>query len=75
MERSFRARFGDLVAVLHSGLSYGERYDQWQRIIEGNATIVVGARSAIFAPLADVGLIIVDEEHDDSYKQEGGIAL
>ena len=73
MERSFRARFGDLVAVLHSGLSNGERYDQWQRIIEGNATIVVGARSAIFAPLADVGLIIVDEEHDDSYKQEGAL--
>jgi len=73
MERSFRARFGECVAVLHSGLSNGERFDQWQRILKGHATIVVGARSAIFAPLADLGLIIVDEEHDDSYKQEGAL--
>jgi len=73
MARSFRARFGECVAVLHSGLSNGERFDQWQRILNGQATIVVGVRSAVFAPLADPGLIIVDEEHDDSYKQEGAL--
>ncbi len=71
MERRFRARFGDGVGVLHSGLSAGERFDQWTRIMQGEATIVIGARSAIFAPLADIGIIIVDEEHDSSYKQEG----
>lgn len=69
-ERRFRARFGDGVAVLHSGLSAGERYDQWARILCGQSRIVIGARSAIFAPLTDIGLIIVDEEHDTSYKQE-----
>ena len=73
MERRFRARFGDCVAVLHSGLSAGERYDQWQRILRGRATIAVGARSAIFAPFRRVGLVIVDEEHDSSYKQEQGL--
>jgi primosomal protein N' (replication factor Y) len=72
-ERRFRARFGDGVAVLHSGLSEGERYDQWSRILQGEARIAIGARSAVFAPLADIGLIIVDEEHDASYKQEGGL--
>ena len=71
MERRFRARFGDCVGVLHSGLSAGERYDQWTRILEGEARIVIGARSAIFAPLENIGIIIVDEEHDSSYKQEG----
>ncbi len=71
MERRFRARFGDCVGVLHSGLSAGERYDQWTRILQGEATIVIGARSAIFAPFDNVGIIIVDEEHDSSYKQEG----
>ena len=71
MERRFRARFGDCVGVLHSGLSAGERYDQWTRILEGKATVVIGARSAIFAPLINIGIIIVDEEHDSSYKQEG----
>ena len=71
MERRFRARFGDCVGVLHSGLSAGERYDQWTRILEGKATVVIGARSAIFAPLKNIGIIIVDEEHDSSYKQEG----
>ena len=71
MERRFRARFGDCVGVLHSGLSAGERYDQWTRILQGTATIVIGARSAIFAPFENVGIIIVDEEHDSSYKQEG----
>lgn len=73
MERAFRARFGECVALLHSGLSSGERLDQWQRLAQGNATIAIGARSAIFAPLNDIGLIVVDEEHDDSYKQEGAL--
>ena len=72
-ERRFRARFGDCVAVLHSGLSEGERYDQWSRILQAEARIAIGARSAVFAPLSDIGLIIVDEEHDASYKQEGGL--
>ena len=66
----FRAWFGERVAILHSGLSKGERFDQWRRIREGEAPVVVGTRSAIFAPLFDLGLIIVDEEHDGSYKQE-----
>ncbi len=70
MVRRFRARFGDCVAVLHSGLSAGERYDQWVRIAEGHVSIAIGARSAIFAPFQKIGLIIVDEEHDTSYKQE-----
>ncbi len=70
IERRFRARFGECVAVLHSGLSAGERFDQWIRISNGQCSIVIGARSAIFAPLTDIGLIIVDEEHDTSYKQE-----
>jgi len=65
----FRARFGDRVALLHSGLSPGERLDQWGRIKKGMADIVVGARSAVFAPLSRLGLIVVDEEHDPSYKQ------
>jgi primosomal protein N' (replication factor Y) len=68
--RRFRARFSDRVAVLHSGLSTGERYDQWQRIRKGKVSIAIGARSAIFAPLKNIGLIVVDEEHDPSYKQE-----
>jgi primosomal protein N' (replication factor Y) (superfamily II helicase) len=72
-ERRFRARFGETVAVLHSGLSPGERYDQWLRIANGNAAIAIGARSCIFAPFKDLGLIIVDEEHDASYKQDGGL--
>ena len=65
----FRSRFGDDVAVLHSRLSVGERYDQWDMVRQGFAHVVVGARSALFAPLADVGLIIIDEEHEGSYKQ------
>jgi len=65
----FRARFGDTVAVLHSALSDGERLDQWWRIKKGEARVVLGARSAIFAPLSDPGIIIVDEEHEGSYKQ------
>lgn len=68
--RIFRGRFGDTVAMLHSGLSDGERYDEWRRIYDGEAKIVVGARSAIFAPLQNVGIIIIDEEHDSSYTSE-----
>jgi primosomal protein N' (replication factor Y) len=66
----FRDAFGERVAVQHSGLSDGERHDQWQRIRRGDVDIVVGTRSAVFAPLENVGLIVVDEEHDGSYKQE-----
>ena len=66
----FLARFGDVVAILHSGLSLGERYDEWQKIKSNNCRIVIGARSAIFAPLENVGIIIIDEEHDSSYKSE-----
>jgi primosomal protein N' (replication factor Y) len=65
-----RDAFGDGVAIQHSGLSDGERYDQWQRIRSGAIDVVVGTRSAVFAPLERVGLIVVDEEHDGSYKQE-----
>jgi primosomal protein N' (replication factor Y) len=65
----FRSRFGDDVAVLHSRLSAGERYDQWDLVRQGLAHVVVGARSALFAPLTEVGLIIIDEEHEGSYKQ------
>jgi primosomal protein N' (replication factor Y) (superfamily II helicase) len=65
----FRAWFGDQVAVLHSGLSDGERYDEWRQLRDGTKRIVVGARSALFAPLPDLGAIVVDEEHDGSYKQ------
>lgn len=68
--RSFRARFGDEVALLHSGLSVGERFDEWRRLIGGRAKVAVGARSAVFAPLKNVGLIIIDEEHDSSYVSE-----
>ena len=64
----FVGRFGDLVAVLHSKLSYGERFDEWRKIKEGKVKIVVGARSAIFAPFTNLGLIIIDEEHETTYK-------
>jgi len=66
----FRQTFGDRVAIQHSGLSDGERHDQWQRIRRGDIDVVVGTRSAVFAPLGHIGLVIVDEEHDGSYKQE-----
>lgn len=66
----FRSRFGERVAILHSGLTEGERFDEWQRILYGEATVVVGARSAIFAPVKNVGIIIIDEEHDGSYVSE-----
>lgn len=65
----FTNRFGPRIAVLHSRLSAGERYDEWRRIKRGDASIVVGARSAVFAPLRNLGIIVVDEEHDSSYKQ------
>ena len=65
----FRSRFGELVAVLHSRLSAGERYDQWDRVRAGEARVVVGPRSALFAPAADLRLVVIDEEHDSSYKQ------
>ncbi len=64
------ARFGECVAVLHSGLSKGERLDEWQRVRDGRATVVVGARSAILSPIQNIGLIVVDEEHDPSYKSD-----
>lgn len=69
MVRRVKARFGAQTAVLHSGLSDGERYDEWRRIERGDVKIVVGARSAVFAPLTNLGLIIVDEEHETTYKQ------
>ena len=66
----FQARFGDRIAVLHSGLTDAERRDERERIVAGEAPVVVGARSAVFAPVPRLGLICVDEEHDSSYKQE-----
>ena len=67
----FVERFGDAVAMMHSRLSQRERYDEWWRMRRGEARVCVGPRSAVFAPFADLGLIVVDEEHDGSYKQEG----
>ncbi len=72
-ERRFRARFGEQIAVIHSMLSQGERLDQWHHIATGKVSIAIGARSAIFAPFDNIGIIIVDEEHDGSYKQESGL--
>ncbi|TQR20872.1 primosomal protein N' [Psychrobacillus vulpis] len=70
MTRRFKLRFGDQVAVMHSGLSIGEKYDEWRKIWRGEVKVVVGARSAIFAPFKDLGVIILDEEHESTYKQE-----
>ncbi|MFC4766070.1 primosomal protein N' [Effusibacillus consociatus] len=70
MVERFKRRFGEAVAVLHSRLSQGERYDEWKRIRRGEVSIAVGARSAIFAPFENIGLIVIDEEHELSYKQE-----
>lgn len=67
---NFRRRFGENVALLHSALSAGERFDEWRRLLSGEAKVCVGARSAIFAPLKNLGVIIVDEEHDSSYVSE-----
>ena len=69
MVKRFQNRFGDKIAALHSALNDGEKYDEWRRIVRREASIVIGARSAIFAPLENIGLIIIDEEHSDSYKQ------
>lgn len=69
MVSRFQARFGDNIAAIHSGLSDGERYDEYRRIVRGEVSIVIGARSAIFVPLKNIGIIIIDEEHSDSYKQ------
>jgi primosomal protein N' (replication factor Y) len=69
----FRARFADAVAVLHSGLTGVQRLREWRRIRAGEAQVAVGARSALFAPFQDLGLVVVDEEHDDSYKQDEGV--
>ena len=69
----FRARFGDDVAVLHSGLTDGERFDAWRRLRDGRVGIALGARSAVFAPVRNLGIIVVDEEHDGSFKQEEGV--
>ncbi|WP_160720076.1 primosomal protein N' [Bacillus sp. USDA818B3_A] len=70
MVNRFKGRFGNLVAVLHSGLSAGEKYDEWRKIQRKEVKVVVGARSAIFAPFENIGIIIIDEEHETSYKQE-----
>lgn len=73
LEEQFLARFGQQVALLHSGLSSAERYDQWSLILLGQAKLVIGARSAVFAPLSQLGLIIVDEEHDSGFKQDDSL--
>lgn len=70
MVERFKGRFGDQVAVMHSRLSGGERYDEWRKIREGRVKVAIGARSAVFAPFRELGLIIMDEEHETSYKQE-----
>lgn len=70
MTSRFKARFGPLVAVMHSALSAGEKYDEWRKIQRGEVKVVVGARSAIFAPFKNIGIIILDEEHESTYKQE-----
>ncbi|HEY2933183.1 MAG TPA: primosomal protein N' [Acidobacteriota bacterium] len=70
LARNFRSWFGENVAILHSALSAGERHDEWQRIRRGQARVVIGTRSAVFCPLRSLGLIVIDEEHDGSYKQE-----
>jgi len=72
LEAQFYTRFGDQLALFHSGLSQGERLDQWQRVREGSAKVVLGARSAVFAPMDKLGVVIVDEEHEPAYKQEEG---
>jgi len=73
LEAHFHARFGPRLAVLHSGLGDGERFDQWQTVLSTTAQVVLGARSAVFAPLEQLGIVIVDEEHEPAYKQEDGL--
>lgn len=70
MLTTFSSHFGDLVAVLHSSLSIGERYDEWKRVKRGEARLVIGTRSAVFAPVSDLGILIIDEEQEESYKSE-----
>ncbi len=70
MVERFKGRFGNRVAVLHSRLSHGERYDEWRKIVRREVSVVIGARSAVFAPFTKIGLIIIDEEHESTYKQE-----
>lgn len=70
MVKRFKGRFGSNVAVLHSGLSIGEKYDEWRKVLRKEVQVVVGARSAIFAPFENLGIIIIDEEHETTYKQE-----
>src|SRR5207248_10143368 len=70
LSRRLRAHFGDLIAIFHSSLSKGERFDEWSRLRSGEARVVLGTRSAVFAPVKDLGLIVVDEEQDASYRQE-----
>ena len=71
--RRFRARLGDAIAVLHSGLSDGARFDQWRRLRRGDVRVAIGARSGLFAPVRNLGVIVVDEEHDPSFKQADGV--
>jgi len=73
LEAHFYSRFGSQLAVLHSGLTDGERLDQWQTVLQSTAKVVLGARSAVFAPLEKLGIVIVDEEHEPAYKQEDGL--
>ena len=68
--RRLRAHFGDAVAILHSSLSDGERMDEWRRIKDGEARVVIGTRSAVFAPIENLGFIVIDEEHETTYKQD-----
>ncbi len=70
MVKRFTERFGNRIAALHSALSEGEKYDEWRRIMRGEVEIVIGARSALFAPISNLGLIVIDEEHSDTYKQD-----
>ena len=72
MTRRVKRRFGERVAVLHSGLTERERFEQWRRIVDGKASVVIGARSAVFAPLEHIGLIVIDEEQEATYKQDAG---
>src|SRR5438132_10688494 len=68
--RRLRMHFGDKVAIFHSSLSKGERFDEWSRVRNGEARIVIGTRSAVFAPVKNLGVVIVDEEHESSYRQQ-----
>ena len=73
MVSTFKGRYGENVAVFHSGLSMGERMDEWKRVKSGKARIAIGTRSAVFAPFDDIGLIIIDEEQEHTYKSENSI--